>query len=168
MRLTPGCPVIASLSRHPYSLACNALYVILRSCIATTWESPGREPYYKTHARYFCTCVEKRRTQAKEWALSPPIMWFQKHSVRRAEGYPCYCPISHKIRICRSIALFNDSVRRIVLCHSEEQSDVRIAGNGHLVKKRYALPIMRLPFREIATALQATSRNDISASHAME
>ena len=26
----------------------NALYVILRSCIATTWESPGREPYYKT------------------------------------------------------------------------------------------------------------------------
>ena len=52
--------VIASLSRHPYSLACNALYVILRSCIATTWESPGREPYYKTHARYFCTCVEKK------------------------------------------------------------------------------------------------------------
>ena len=94
-------------------LASNTLYVILRSCIATTWESPGREPYYKTHARYFCTCVEKRRTQAKEWALSPPIMWFQKHSVRRAERYPCYCPISHKIRICRSIALFNNSERWI-------------------------------------------------------
>ena len=24
-------------------------------------------------------------------------------SLRRTEGYPCYCPISHKIRICRSV-----------------------------------------------------------------
>ena len=27
---------------------------------------PEGNPCYKTHARYFCTCVEKRRTQAKE------------------------------------------------------------------------------------------------------
>ena len=27
---------------------------------AMPWQSPGREPYYKTHARYFCTCVEKK------------------------------------------------------------------------------------------------------------
>ena len=60
---------------HP----CNALYVIA----SAAWQSPGRAPCYKTHARYFCTCVEKRRTQAKEWALLLAIMWFQKHSVRR-------------------------------------------------------------------------------------
>ena len=95
MRLTPGCPVIASLSRHPYSLACNALYVILRSCIATTWESPGREPYYKTHAGY-CVPVGKRNKQAKDKQLSfTAIVWskaqFMTRSVQRTL---CHCEAS--------------------------------------------------------------------------
>ena len=42
--------------------------------------------HFKSHARYFCTCVEKRSTQAKEWALSLAITWFQKRSVRRVAG----------------------------------------------------------------------------------
>ena len=42
-----------------------------------------------------------------------------------------------------------------VLCHSEERSDVRIAGNGHLVKE-CGYPSGRLPRR-----CNATSRNDI-------
>ena len=29
------------------------------------WQSPGREPYHKTHARYFCTCVEKKAHTSK-------------------------------------------------------------------------------------------------------
>ena len=37
----------------------------------------------------YCVPVGKRHTQAKEWALSPPIMRFQKCSVRRIsrKGY---------------------------------------------------------------------------------
>ena len=34
----------------------------------------------------YCVLAGKRRTQAKEWALTPPIMRFQKRSVRRARG----------------------------------------------------------------------------------
>ena len=32
---------------------------------SVAWQSPGREPYYKTHARYFCTCVEKKAHTSK-------------------------------------------------------------------------------------------------------
>ena len=49
-----------------------------------------------------------------------------------------------------------------VLCHSEERSDVRIAGNGHLVKE-CGYPSGRLP-RRCKQLLAMT----LSASHAME
>ena len=48
-----------------------------------------RTPHYKTHARYFCTRVEKRSTRAKEWALSLAITWFQKRSYRGPRGILC-------------------------------------------------------------------------------
>ena len=39
-------------------------FIIIRTkyfvIASVAWQSPGREPYYKTHARYFCTCVEKK------------------------------------------------------------------------------------------------------------
>ena len=34
--------VIASLSRHPYSLAYEVLYVIAKHRFAVLWQSPGR------------------------------------------------------------------------------------------------------------------------------
>ena len=40
-------------------------YVIAKHRIAVLWQSPGRAPYYKTHARYFCTCVEKKAHTSK-------------------------------------------------------------------------------------------------------
>ena len=42
-------------------------YVIARS--NATWQSPGREPYHKTHARYFCTCVEKKAHTSKRVSI---------------------------------------------------------------------------------------------------
>ena len=33
------------------------------------WQSPGREPYHKTHARYFCTCVEKKAHTSKRVSI---------------------------------------------------------------------------------------------------
>ena len=44
---------------------------------------PEGNPCYKTHARYFCTCVEKKGANKHKWALPPPTMRFQKRSVRR-------------------------------------------------------------------------------------
>ena len=35
--------VIASLSRHPYSLAYEVLYVIAKHRFAVLWQSPGRD-----------------------------------------------------------------------------------------------------------------------------
>ena len=34
--------------------------------------SPGREPYYKTHARYFCTCVEKKAQTSIRVSIAAP------------------------------------------------------------------------------------------------
>ena len=42
-------------------------HVIARS--NATWQSPGREPYHKTHARYFCTCVEKKAHTSKRVSI---------------------------------------------------------------------------------------------------
>ena len=42
-------------------ILCTKYYVIA----SVAWQSPGREPYYKTHARYFCTCVEKKAHTSK-------------------------------------------------------------------------------------------------------
>ena len=70
------------ISNIAYSTACEALNVIARSCLQRRGNLPEGN-LIKSHARYFCTCVEKRSTQAKEWALLLAIMWFQKCSVRR-------------------------------------------------------------------------------------
>ena len=44
--------------------------------------SPGREPYYKTHARYFCTCVEKKAQTSIRVSIAAPTMRFQQRSLR--------------------------------------------------------------------------------------
>ena len=36
---------------------------------SVAWQSPGREPYYKSHARYFCTCVEKKAHTSKRVSI---------------------------------------------------------------------------------------------------
>ena len=43
----------------------EVLNVIAKHRLAVLWQSPGRAPYYKTHARYFCTCVEKKAHTSK-------------------------------------------------------------------------------------------------------
>ena len=53
---------------------------------SVAWQSPGREPYYKTHARYFCTCVEKKAHTSKRVSIIAPIMRFQKCSYRGPRG----------------------------------------------------------------------------------
>ena len=55
--------VLCGLSQGVLSSQCGYLisFGTKYSVIASVaWQSPGREPYYKTHARYFCTCVEKK------------------------------------------------------------------------------------------------------------
>ena len=57
-----------------YAIACNALYVIAKHRVAVLWQSPGREPYYKTHARYcimgpngiLCTRWEKEYASVRQ------------------------------------------------------------------------------------------------------
>ena len=68
--------VIANLSRHPYSLACNALMSLRSTALRCCGNLPEGTPH-PPPTGYFCTRGERR---------------------------------VHKIRICRSIALFNDSV----------------------------------------------------------
>ena len=48
---------------------CDAILAVLGKLNIKNSDFLGN-PCYKTHARYFCTCVEKRSTRAKERALS--------------------------------------------------------------------------------------------------
>ena len=48
------------LQTNSYSFPYEVLNVIAKHRFAVLWQSPRREPYHKTHARYFCTCVEKK------------------------------------------------------------------------------------------------------------
>ena len=64
---------IKSVSQSRHSLQANKTfsfpYEVLCHCealpTAMPWQSPGRAPYHKTHARYFCTCVEKKAHTSK-------------------------------------------------------------------------------------------------------
>ena len=67
----------------------EVLYVIAKHRFAVLWQSPGRVTAYPPHARYFCT----------RGKIGDPAGYFCTRGERRV----------HKIRICRSIALFNDS-----------------------------------------------------------
>ena len=64
--------------------------------------------------------------------------------------------ISHKIRICRSV---------IATAQYHNVSKTHIAALAHIAfadrQKHRTIAFTMCPFREIATALQATSRNDI-------
>ena len=55
--------------------------LVIKPC-ATHFMSFWGVAHYGDSKRYF-VLLGKRRTQAKEWALLPAIMWFQKCSVRR-------------------------------------------------------------------------------------
>ena len=82
--------------------SCNARFVVVKhlysfpsvrstmSLRAQRVNLPKGTPHYKTHARYFCTCVEKKAHTSKRVSIiaPPPIMRFQKCSVRRTEGTP--------------------------------------------------------------------------------
>ena len=53
--------VISKFTYALYAIPCNALYVIA----SVAWQSPGRDTILQTHARYFCTCVEKKAHTSK-------------------------------------------------------------------------------------------------------
>ena len=103
--------VIANLSRHPYSLACNALMSLRSTALRCCGNLPEGTPH-KTPAGYFCTRGKNRGPQK---ILS--YFWGKgvcKHKtgdcrLRRLTGQKRSIRRVHKIRICRSIALFNDS-----------------------------------------------------------
>ena len=78
----------------PSVITYEVLNVIARS--KATWQSPGRAPHYKTHARYFimgpngilCTRGEKSHT-SKRMSIIAPITRFQKCSYRGPRGILC-------------------------------------------------------------------------------
>ena len=57
------------ISNIAYSIACEALNVIARSCLQRRGNLPEGTPQYKTHARYFCTCVEKKEHTNKRVSI---------------------------------------------------------------------------------------------------
>ena len=50
----------------------EVLNVFAKHRFAVLWQSPGRAPYYKTHARYFRTCVEKKAHTSKRVSVIVP------------------------------------------------------------------------------------------------
>ena len=68
-------------------ILCTKYYVIA----SVAWQSPGREPYYKTHARYFCTCVEKKAHTSKRVSIAAPDNAISKEqcATHLPEGKPC-------------------------------------------------------------------------------
>ena len=69
---------------------------------SAAWQSPGRAPYNKTHARYFCTCVEKKA-----------------HTSKRVSVIACDNVIS-KAKLCDAIRAFSAFLQnpktRVRLC----------------------------------------------------
>ena len=57
------------ISNIAYSIACEALNVIARSCLQRRGNLPEGTPQYKTHARYFCTCVEEKEHTSKRVSI---------------------------------------------------------------------------------------------------
>ena len=92
---------IKSVSQSRHFLQANKTfsfpYEVLCHCealpTAMPWQSPGRAPYHKTRARYFCTCVEKKAHTSKRVSIAAPTMRFQKRNVRRCHIDTHHCQL---------------------------------------------------------------------------
>ena len=68
----------------------EVLNVFAKHRFAVLWQSPGRAPYYKTHARYIRTCVEKKAHTSKRVSVIVPDNVISKVqcATHRPEGLP--------------------------------------------------------------------------------
>ena len=78
------------------SIPYEVLYVIARHRFAVLWQSPGRES--KTHARYFCTCVEKKAHTSKRVSIIAP-----DNAISKAQCAPCGCDIAFAVILSSTV-----------------------------------------------------------------
>ena len=86
----PVFTVSLHVSKQNLVLLRTKYYVIAKHRFAVLWQSPGRAPCHKPHARYFCTCVEKKAQTRKRVSVivRDNVILKAQFAPHRPEGNP--------------------------------------------------------------------------------